>query len=281
MIPKVIHYCWFGGNSLPELEEKCIASWRKYLPEYEIKEWNESNFDVNCCEYVREAYQAKKWAFVSDYARYWILFNFGGLYFDTDVEVIKSLDNFVAAGPFMGTEKDFDARRVQGNYVAVNSGLGMGFEKGNEFIGELLKEYESSHFIQETGSYDLSNTVVLRTTNRLISYGFDNQSHTIQTIKGITIYPKDYFAPMNYYTGEISITENTRTIHHYLATWLNKREKQIMEIKKKYEGNAIKKFTGKILCAPIIIMNKIETVGFKQTIQLVGRKIIGENYSNR
>lgn len=277
MIPKVIHYCWFGGNPFPELAEKCIASWRKFFSEYEIKEWNESNFDVNCCEYVREAYREKKWAFVSDYARYWILFNYGGIYFDTDVEVIKSLEDIVEAGSFMGTEKDFDAQRVSGDYVAVNSGLGMGIEKGNEVIGELLKEYESVHFIQNTGSYDLSNTVVLRTTNRFISYGFDNKAHTVQTVKGITIYPKDYFAPMNYYTGEISITENTRTIHHYLATWLNPREKQIMEIKKKYDGNALKRLTGNILCVPIILINEVETVGLMQTIQQIGRKIAGKS----
>ena len=95
MIPKIIHYCWFGGNPLPELAQKCIASWKKYCPDYEIKEWNESNFDLNCCDYVREAYEAKKWAFVSDYARFWILYHEGGVYFDTDVEVLKPIDTIV------------------------------------------------------------------------------------------------------------------------------------------------------------------------------------------
>ena len=104
MIPKIIHYCWFGGNPLPELAIKCIESWKKYLPDYEIKEWNESNFDINCCAYVREAYEAKKWAFVSDYARFWILYQHGGLYFDTDVELIKSIDDLIVKGAFMGCE---------------------------------------------------------------------------------------------------------------------------------------------------------------------------------
>ena len=106
MIPKVVHYCWFGGNQLPDDAKKCIESWRKFFPEYEIKEWNECNFDVNCCDYVKEAYAAKKWAFVSDYARFWILYHEGGLYFDTDVEVIKDMSDIIAKGAFMGCETD-------------------------------------------------------------------------------------------------------------------------------------------------------------------------------
>lgn len=104
MIPKIIHYCWFGGNPLPESAKKCIASWRKFLPDYEIKEWNESNFDVNIIPYTAEAYKAKKYAFVSDYARFYILYKYGGLYFDTDVEVIRNMDDIIARGPFMGCE---------------------------------------------------------------------------------------------------------------------------------------------------------------------------------
>ena len=108
MIPKIIHYCWFGRNPLPPLAEKCIASWREFLPDYEIKEWNEDNFDVNIIPYTADAYNAKKYAFVSDYARFWILYKYGGLYFDTDVEVIKSMDDIVERGPFMGCERYAD-----------------------------------------------------------------------------------------------------------------------------------------------------------------------------
>ena len=104
MIPKIIHYCWFGRNPLPESAQKCIASWKKFLPDYEIKEWNEDNFDVNIIPYTKEAYEAKKYAFVSDYARFWILYKYGGLYFDTDVEVIKPMDDIIERGPFMGIE---------------------------------------------------------------------------------------------------------------------------------------------------------------------------------
>ena len=102
MIPKIIHYCWFGHNPLPESAKKCIESWKKYLPGYEIKEWNESNFNVNAIPYTEEAYRLKKYAFVSDYARFWILYHYGGLYFDTDVEVIKRMDDIIERGAFMG-----------------------------------------------------------------------------------------------------------------------------------------------------------------------------------
>jgi len=105
MIPKVIHYCWFGRNSLPPLAVKCLESWKRFFPDYEIKEWNEDNFDVNIISYTAEAYRVKKYAFVSDYARFWILYHYGGLYFDTDVEVIKSMDDIIAKGSFMGCEK--------------------------------------------------------------------------------------------------------------------------------------------------------------------------------
>ena len=124
MIPKVIHYCWFGGNPLPASAKKCIASWRKYLPDYEIKEWNESNFDVNIIPYTAEAYKAKKYAFVSDYARFWIFYKYGGLYFDTDVEVIKNMDDIIAKGPFMGCENEAKAGATPVQ-LGVAPGLGL------------------------------------------------------------------------------------------------------------------------------------------------------------
>ena len=119
MIPKKIHYCWFGGNPLPELAIKCLESWKKYCPDYEIIEWNETNFNLDSCEYVREAYQAKKWAFVSDYARLKVVYDNGGIYLDTDVELIKSLDRLLKNKSFFGTETT----------GVVATGLGFGAEK--------------------------------------------------------------------------------------------------------------------------------------------------------
>lgn len=128
MIPKIIHYCWFGRNPLPPEAEKCIASWRKYLPDYEIKEWNEDNFDVNIIPYTAEAYEVEKYAFVSDYARFWILYKYGGVYFDTDVEVIRPMDDILAKGNFMGFETDPDGKIR--NVMSVNPGLGLGVVSG-------------------------------------------------------------------------------------------------------------------------------------------------------
>ena len=167
MIPKIIHYCWFGGNPLPKDALVCIASWKKFLPDYEIKEWNESNFDVNCCPYVREAYEAKKYAFVSDYARFSVLYQEGGLYFDTDVEIIKNMDYIVAAGNFMGFEQNLATKiSNSGVKLGVNPGLALGARKGLEFDKEILEFYETrTHFDMNEG------TVVDYTTNILRKHG--------------------------------------------------------------------------------------------------------------
>ena len=130
MIPKIIHYCWFGRNPLPESAKKCIDSWRKFLPDYEIKEWNEDNFDVNIIPYTQQAYEAKKYAFVSDYARFWILYHHGGVYFDTDVEVIRPMDDIIKKGPFMGREKGAYIKATGDNTVEVKGDAGLGVAPG-------------------------------------------------------------------------------------------------------------------------------------------------------
>lgn len=222
MIPKVIHYCWFGGNPLPPLAEKCIASWQKFLPDYEIKRWDESNFDVNIIPYTSQAYEAKKYAFVSDYARFWILYKYGGLYFDTDVEIIKSLDDIIAAGPFMGCENPF-IHGMTPDKMGINPGLGLGVYHGHGLYKELLDFYESLSFINEDDSLN-TETIVSYTTNQLCKHGLIN-TDKIQDICGIKIYPMDYFCPMSYETGVINKTINTRTIHHYAKSWHGTKER--------------------------------------------------------
>ena len=224
MIPKKIHYCWFGGNPLPELATKCIDSWKKFCPDYEIIEWNESNFDINCCDYVREAYQAKKWAFVSDYARFKILYENGGLYFDTDVEMIKSFDDIILKGGFMGRESNRN--------MSVAPGLGLAVSPKSELYRELLETYHKIHFINADGTMNL-NTVVDYTTEVLLKYGLKN-TNEIQLIAGINIYPQEYFCPMNYDTGELTITANTYSIHHYTASWYGKKEEFAHQLKRKF-----------------------------------------------
>ena len=215
MIPKIIHYCWFGGNPLPEDAKRYIATWRKFCPDYEIKEWNESNFDINCCDYVREAYEAKKWAFVSDYARFYILYQYGGVYFDTDVEMIRPLFSILQKGPFMGMEVNSPA--------CVAPGLGLAAIPGLKFYREVLDFYENRHFKQKNGKID-DTTIVVYVTNLLKKYGLKN-GNKMQLIEGINIYPTEFFCPKNPSTGNLLITENTYTIHHYTASWFSPWQK--------------------------------------------------------
>lgn len=214
-IPKTIHYCWFGRNPLPESALKCINSWKKFFPDYEIKEWNEYNFDVNSIPYTQEAYQAKKYAFVSDYARFKILYEHGGLYFDTDVEIIKPMDDIVEKGSFMGVEVPSDGRKSP----QINPGLGLGAPSGNGIYRKVLDYYKTIHFLNEDGTQNLV-TVVDHTTKILVDSGLLNINE-IQKVDDVCIYPVDYFNPLNDHTGELNITNNTRSIHWYSKTWLN------------------------------------------------------------
>ena len=222
MIPKIIHYCWFGGKPLPKSAEKCIASWRKFLPDYEIKEWNEQNFDVNIIPYTAEAYQARKFAYVSDYARFWVLYRYGGLYFDVDVEIIKPIDDIVARGPFMGCETS-SVEGAAPSELGVAPGLGLGVNPGLGLVKELLGIYEQMGFESENQNRaaGIYKTVVSYTTDLLVSHGLKNMPE-IQLVDGIYIYPKEYFNPLEH-INQLHITENTRSIHWYDGTWQPKR----------------------------------------------------------
>ena len=219
MITKKIHYCWFGGKPLNKLAKKCLKSWKKYFPDYEIIEWNESNFDFNCCQYVKEAYEAKKWAFVSDYARYKILYEYGGVYFDTDVEVIKPFDSILKNGSFMGCENPIIDVNV-GLGCAVASGLGCAAAPGLDFYREVIEDYEKSSFYNEDGALNLY-TIVQRTTDLLRKHGLKD-SMDIQHVAGINIYPAEYFCPIDMRTGKLTVTKNTYSIHRYAASWESK-----------------------------------------------------------
>lgn len=229
MIPKVIHYCWFGGKPFGEEESRCIASWKRYLPDYEIKLWDESNWDVHCCDYVSEAYEAEKWAFVSDYARFDILYKHGGVYFDTDVELIRSIDDILSKGSFIGCEKDFDPIGEAG--PLVNPGLGMAAVPGLDMYAEVLASYNRSHFVANDGSFD-QTTVVERVTGIMRDRGLRCVSG-IQSVSGVDVYPSEYFSPQDFVTGVISITDNTRSIHHFKGSWLSESEQWIIGLKYK------------------------------------------------
>lgn len=227
-IPKVIHYCWFGGKPLPELAKKCIESWRKYLPGYKIKRWDETNFDINCIPYVKEAYEAGKYAFVSDFARFKILYENGGIYFDTDVQVIKPLDDIINAGSFMGRE---DRPEHESSQTRVNPGIGIGCYPGHPLIKELIDSYADKHFKNPDGSFNYT-TIVTYTREVLLKYGL-TKSEGIQKVGDFNIYPWDYFCPMTP-TLVLTLTPNSRSIHLYDASWCSgwvkfrKKVKRIM-----------------------------------------------------
>lgn len=228
MIPKTINYCWFGGKPLPPLALKCIESWKKYLPDYEIKQWNETNFDVNVVPYTSEAYKAGKYPFVSDYARFHIMYNYGGLYFDTDVELVKPIDDIVEHGAFMGCETRASVELDFG--PQVNPGLGIGAEPGMQIFREILDYYGNLHFIRQDGEYNF-DTVVVYTSKILNDKGLEKKNE-LQLCAGIWIYPKEYFCPKDNATKKLRITDNTRSIHHYSGSWITPQQRFYKKMEK-------------------------------------------------
>lgn len=234
-IPKVIHYCWFGNGKMPALSEKCIKSWKKYCPEYEIVCWNEDNFDISQNKYAKEAYEAKKWAFVSDYVRLKVLYDEGGIYLDTDVELIKPVDKLIEENGYMG----FDDCGI------ISTGLGFACEKGNELVGALLRDYDDISFILPDGTYDLTPCPD-RNTKTIEKLGMD-LSNKNQVFMGIHMLPEDYLCPMKYYTGRKKITKNTYSIHHFCASWTSSTSKRTTFVKRIIGVKLYEKLYGKFL----------------------------------
>lgn len=208
---KLIHYCWFGGNPLPDKLKKYIDSWKYYFPDFEIKRWDETNFNVHQCRYVSEAYESKKWAFVSDYARFVILEEYGGIYFDTDVEVVRSFDALLELNAFAGFETEKDIAPGLVLYAR---------EPGNEIIRKTREWYESHQFLDENGERIRINVCGIF-TGILKEYGFVPNGQK-QVCGGMTLFPKEYFCPFNDATGLLHKTDNTYTIHWYDKSWMPK-----------------------------------------------------------
>lgn len=286
MIPKIIHYCWFGGNPLPELAQRCIASWRKFFPDYEIWQWTDKDgngnvngnedslpftvyrlqgsenenkdenvnvnvnvnkkgmydrnmsFDVNIVPYTAEAYRQKKYAFVSDYARFWIMYKYGGIYFDTDVEVIRPMDDIIARGNFMGFEVDPDGENTPGRYAprycfGVNPGVGFGIVKRHSFLKRMLDLYADLEFQPVPADIAWYKTIVAYTTEELCCCGLKNMKG-IQSVQGINIYPRVFFSPINVVSGKCKITEKTCSIHRFSSTWSESQSKTIKDYLRHY-----------------------------------------------
>ncbi len=202
-IPHLIHYFWFGNSPKPDLVKKCIESWRTFCPDFEIKEWNESNYDVNSHPFMKKAYEEKKWAFVTDYARLDILYKYGGIYLDTDVEILKDFSPLCMHKAYMGFERD----------DVVGDGAGMGFSPGMPILKEMMACYDNLD--------DYIESPKLR-TQILIRHGL-KQDGKKQCISEVVVYPVDFFCPKSFSTGKLKITENTYSIHHFKGSWHSQR----------------------------------------------------------
>lgn len=220
-IPKIIHYCWFGGKPKPKLAEKCLQSWRKHCPDYRIIEWNEDNFDINTApNYVRQAYEAGRWAFVTDYVRLKALLEMGGIYMDTDVEVLKPLDPYLKHRAFAGFE----------NPKSIQTGL-LACEPDFPLFRDFICYYDTASFYKENGTHDTTTNVKIL-TDLCVSHGLKRDG-TRQCVDGFEVYPVDYFCPVDYDTEKLHKTRNTVVIHWFSASWHTEEERRFLEEEKK------------------------------------------------
>lgn len=220
-IEKTIHYCWFGGNKKNKLIKKCINSWKRYMPEYEIKEWNEENFDVNCNKYVKQAYECKKYAFVTDYARLKIIYENGGIYFDTDVEVLKNFSKLLQEKGYLGFE----------NAKNVNTGIGFAAHKHNNILKKLMETYDDIQFVDENGEMDMTPCTI-RNMEVLEILGL-RYSDEIQEFGDFFVYPPKYFCGFDLDNSCYQIQEETMTVHHFNASWETGYTRFVSIIKRK------------------------------------------------
>ena len=223
MIPKKIHYCWFGKNSLPDEVKKYIASWRQHCPDYEIIEWNESNFNVDENSYCREAYKSKKWAFVSDYVRLKVLYLYGGFYMDTDVEILKPLDPLRNYEAVSGYESP--------THIATGT---LAACPNNEWIRLVLDNYEDRHFILPDGNYDTTTNVIVITQLTREFYKLNLNGEVTYFGNNMVLLPVDYLCAKSLKTGRVEITENTYTIHHFSGSWVPESNKRQLEYYQKF-----------------------------------------------
>lgn len=214
-IPKIIHYCWFGNGEIPEQDKNYIEQWKKLCPDYIFMLWNEENFDVNNCSYTKQAASVAKWSFVTDYVRLFALYQYGGVYLDTDVEMIRRMDDLLCYDAFVGFE----------NHSFVNNGSCLGATKHHPYLKELMTEYENTSFILEDGSFNLQESPRFM-TELLVRHGMVANGKR-QSLSLFEVFPSESFSPYDYKTGRIRITSNTYLIHHYHDTWHSAKERKI------------------------------------------------------
>ena len=207
MIPKTIHYCWFGGKPLPQEAVKCLNSWKQHMPDFEIIQWDESNYDISQYAYTKEMYEKKKWAFLTDFVRLDIVYKYGGIYFDVDVEVLRSFEPLLKYDGFAGMESQ----------ALVATGLGFGAVAKHPMLSEFMTSYLEPERNPDNGDIKIITCPILQ-TNILRKHGFASENK-IQNIGGLEILTTEYLAPYDIYSGKMNITPNTYSIHHYSASW--------------------------------------------------------------
>lgn len=255
MIPKIIHYCWFGGKPKPDGVKNFIDSWRKYCPDYEIREWNESNFNINENDYCREAYESQKWAFVVDYARLVILYRFGGIYMDTDVEIIKSFNPLLQLNGFMCFEDP--------NNVSIGT---LGVVKHSKLVKDFLSAYKHRHFYKSDGGYD--TTTNLKIITQVLTQKYHLCLNGKEQIVGdnVKVFPREVFIAKSVNTGWITADDTTFAIHHYAGSWLSDEDRKLGERQSYY----LRKYMTKLEYP----LSKLAR--YRSTYDLYGMKIIWE-----
>lgn len=251
MIPKIIHYFWFGENEIPEKDKKNIETWKKYCPDYEIKLWNEKNYVIPDVAYVKDAALMKKWGHVCDYARLDVLYRYGGIYFDTDVEIIKSFDELLKYKGFIGFE----------NQLNVNTGQGIGAEPGNITVKGMMDAYLTRSFILEDGSCDLTPCPEINTLY-LVERGL-LQNNSRQTVEELEIFPTEYFCPKHILTGKITITSQTFSIHHFAGNWFEPEKKKKMQRSERIR-NIFGMRIGNVIITGIVVLGAIKNKIFRR-----------------
>ena len=233
MIPKIIHYFWFGNNPLSEKAKKCVESWTKMCPDYEIILWNEQNYDFHKNKFMENAAKAGKWSFVTDYARLDIIYEYGGIYLDTDVELIKPIDDFLKFKAFFGFETT----------EHINTGLGFGAEKGCEGLKKMMEIYER---LPELSVEQYAEYYCPKIQSPVLKEMGIKLDGSKQMLEGILILPKEYLCPLDYDTGKLNITKNTYGIHWFEASWKSEEERNIKELWRKLTPVFGKKNAGHI-----------------------------------
>lgn len=258
VIPKLIHYCWFGKKPHDNEMIHCMNSWKEKLTDYEIIEWNEDNFDINTNNFVKEAYENEKYAFVSDYVRLYALYKYGGVYLDTDVEILKALDDFLNFEAFLGFEDE----------KSISTAI-IGSSKENIWVKELLEYYEGKNFIKEDGSLDTTTNVEI--LSRILKEKYNIElNNKLQKLPGLlTIYPREYFCPKDFNTGKLLISENTFAIHHFNGSWLDEN------FSKHIKGNhRIYRIFGEKIGSRVIYTKKIyKKEGLMPLINIILKKL--------